>query len=142
GLAAPDLQTGVVDDVEQRLNAVPGKAAAEVPRRGGVGDTARAQGVQHDLVVAEQFQVLQAGAAAQRQIGQREHVVRFVIGQVDLQQLQAPVDGVDEAEPTGEGVEETDAAAGNAAGAAGNFVTDVAGGHHGPGAATQVFLVQ
>ena len=58
-----------------------------------------------------------------------------MIGQVDLQQLQALVEGVDEAEPAREGVEEADAAAGNAARALGDFVMDVAGSHHGLGAA-------
>ena len=66
GLAGPDLQARVVDDVEQRLNAVRGKAATEVAGRGGIGDAAGAQGVEEDLVVAAQFEVLQAGAVAQR----------------------------------------------------------------------------
>src|SRR5271170_60066 len=69
-------------------------------------------------------------------------MVRFMIGQVDFQQLQAAVDGIGEAESAGEGVKQADAAAGDAASAPGDFVMDVARGHHGLGAATQVFLVQ
>jgi hypothetical protein len=41
---------------------------------------------------------LQAGAAAQRQVRQGEHVVRLVVGEVDVQHLQAAVEGVDQAE--------------------------------------------
>ncbi len=142
GLAGPDLPTRLVDDVEKYLNAIRGKAPAEISRRGGIGDTARPQGIQQDFVVAEQFQVLQTRAAAQRQIGQRQHMVRFMIGQVDFQQFQALVDGFGEAEPAGESVDQADAATGKATCASRDVVVEVAGGHHGLGAATQVFRVQ
>ncbi len=42
-------------------------------------------------------------------------MVGFMIGEMDLQQFQAPVQSVDEAEPAGEGMNEADAAAGDAA---------------------------
>src|SRR5207247_5162638 len=85
-LVRPDLQARVVDDFEEGLNAVRGKAATEVSRRGGVGEAAGTQGVQQDLIVAQEFEVLQASAAAQRQIGQGEHMVRFMIGELAVEQ--------------------------------------------------------
>ena len=74
---------------------------------------------------------MQAGAATQRQVGQGEHVVRFMVGQVDLEQVEASVDGLDEAESAGQGVDGADAADGDAAAAFGDLIVDVAGGHHG-----------
>ena len=69
-------------------------------------------------------------------------MIGFVVGQMDLEQVQAAVDGVDQAEPAGQGMDGADAAAGDAAGALGDLVVDVAGGQHGLGAAAQVLLVQ
>ena len=86
------------------LSAV--KRRQKSPAVVGSGRRRCAQGVEEDFIVAEEFQVLQARAAAQGQIGQGEHVVGFVVGEVDLQQLQTLVHGVDEAEPTGEGMNE------------------------------------
>ena len=142
GLVRPDLQTRVVDDVEEDLNAVRGKAATEVSRRGGVGEAAGTQGVQQDLIVAQEFEVLQASAAAQRQIGQGEHMVRFMIGEVELEQLQTSVQRINEAKPACEGMNETDAAAGHAAVTLGDLIVNVAGRHHGLGATAKVLLVQ
>ena len=142
GLVRPDFQTRVVDDVEEGLNAVRGKAPTEVSRGGGVGEASSAQGVQQDFIVAKEFQVLQASAAAQGQIGQGEHVVGFMVREVDLQQLQTLVQGVDEAEPTGEGMNEANAAAGDAAGTLGDLIVNVGSGHHGLAATAQVLLVQ
>jgi hypothetical protein len=65
-----------------------------------------------------------------------------VIGKGELQQFQASIDGVDEAEPASEGVDKSDAAAGDRAGAISNLLVNVAGGHHGLGATAQIFLVQ
>ena len=95
GLAGPHADAGVVEDVLQRLDGLGGKPPAEVACRGGIGESARPQGMEHHLIVAEQFQILQTGAATQRQVAQGEHMVRFMIGEVDLQHLQALVDGLD-----------------------------------------------
>ena len=48
-------------------------------------------------------------------VGEVEDVIGLVVGQVDLEQVQAPVDGVDEAELAGQGVDGADAAVGDAA---------------------------
>ena len=80
-----------------------GEAAAEVARRGRVGNPLGAQGVEEDLVVAAQLDVLQPDAVAQRVVGQVQHVVRLVVGQMDLQQVQAAVDGLDQPGLAGQG---------------------------------------
>ena len=142
GLPGPDLAADVVEDVEQRVDVLGLEAAAEVAGRGRVGNAAGAEGVEEDFVVAAQFDVLQAGAVAQGVVGEVEHVIGLVVGQVDLEQVQAAVDGVDEAELAGQQVDGADAAVADAAAALGDFVVDVAGGEHGLGTAAQVALVE
>jgi hypothetical protein len=48
---------------------------------------------------------------------------------MNLQQVQAPVDGVDQAEAAGEEVDGTDAADGDAAGTVGDLLVNVARSH-------------
>ena len=60
-------------------------------------------------------------------VGDVEHVVGFVIGQVDLQQMQALVDGVDQADRLRQQVDGADAAASDGAERLRHFVLDVAG---------------
>ena len=105
GCLAQTFRRVVVDDVDEGVDVRGREAAAEVAGRGGIGNAASAEGVEEVLVVAAQFDVLQTGAAAQGVVGDVEHVVGFVIGQVELEQMQALVDGLDQAdalEPAGE----------------------------------------
>jgi hypothetical protein len=78
-------QPRVIDDVMQRLQVLAGEAPAEIAGRGRVRDAASTQGIEENLIVAEQLQVLQAGAAAERQVGQGEDMVGIVVGQVKLE---------------------------------------------------------
>jgi hypothetical protein len=142
GLPRPHLAAGVVEHVEQRLDVFPGEAPAQIARGGGVGQAAGAQGIEQGLIVAEQLQVLQASAAAQGQVSQGQHVVRFVIGEVDFQDLQAAVDGLDQAQVADQSVHGPEAADGDATAAFRNLVVDVASGSHGLRAAAQVRSVQ
>ena len=103
------------------------EAAAEVAGGGRVGDAAGAEGVEEVLVLAAQFDVLQAGAVAQGVVGEVEHVIGFVVGQVDLEQVQALVDGVDQADAPGEQMDGADAAVGDATRFGRHFVMNVAG---------------
>jgi hypothetical protein len=80
------------------------EAAAEVAGGGRVRDAARAQRVEVVVVVPAKFDVLQTGAVAQGVVGEVEDVVGFVVGQVDLEDVQPAVDGVDEAELPRQGV--------------------------------------
>ena len=59
-------------------------------------------------------------------------MIRFVVGEVEFEEVQAVVDGVDQAEPAGQDVHGADAAVSDALAAAAHFVMDVAGGEHGP----------
>ena len=73
------------------------------------------------------LQVLQTSAVAERVVSEVEDVIGFVVGQVHFEHLQLVVDGVDEADPSGQEVEGTDPAMGDAAVALGDVVVDVAG---------------
>ena len=58
-------------------------------------------------------------------------MIGFVIGQMNLEQVETSVDGLDEAELVGEGMHGADATVADAAGALGDLVVDVASCHHG-----------
>jgi hypothetical protein len=131
GLLRPDAQADVVDGVLQLTDRRLTEAAAEVASGGGVGEAAGAEGVEEDLVLAAEFEVLQAGAVGQGVVGEGQDVVGLVVGEVELQQVQVAVDGVDEADLTGQGMNGADAAAADAAGPVGDLVVDVRGGEHG-----------
>src|SRR5208282_1573269 len=93
-LAAPHFDPRGVDNVQQRLNAIGRKPPTEISGRRWIGEATGPQGIEQDFIVAEQFQVLQTGTATQGQVSQGEYVVRFVVGQVDLEQVEVAVDGL------------------------------------------------
>ena len=68
------------------------EAPAEVPGGGRVGEALGPQPVEEDPVAAARLDVLQALPAAQRVVGDVQHVVGLVVGLVQLQQLQRRVD--------------------------------------------------
>ena len=74
--------------------------------------------------------VLQAGAFAQGVVGQVEDVVGLVEGAMDLQQVQAVIDGLDQAEAARQQVDRAEAAVGEAAAAVGDLVVGGGGGEH------------
>jgi hypothetical protein len=108
----------------------------------GSGRRRAPRGVEEDLVAAAEFQVLQTGAVAQGVVGEGQDVIGFVVGEVELQQVQAVVDGVDEAHVARQGVQGADAAAADGAGAVGDLIVDVGGGKHRPSAAVHIGLVE
>jgi hypothetical protein len=57
------------------------------------------------------FQVLQAGAVTRGVVGEGQHVVGFVVGEMETEQAQVPVDGLDQADLPGQGMDGPDAAA-------------------------------
>jgi len=142
GLLGPDADPDLVDAVLQLAEGGLVEAAAEVAGRGRVGDPLGAQGVEEDLVGAAELEVLQAGAVAQGVVPQGEDVVGLVVGEVELEEVQAAVDGVDEADLAGEGVEGADTAAAEAAGAVSDLVVDGAGGEHRTAAVRDVGFVE
>src|SRR6516225_10389872 len=69
-------------------------------------------------------------------------MVRFMIGKVDLQQLQAPVDALDQTALACQGMNGTDTANPDAAATITDLVVDIAGGEHGFGTAAEVGFVE
>ena len=90
------------------------------------------QRVQIDLVVAEQFQVLQARAAGQDVVGDVQHVVALVVRQMDLEQLHFRVDRLDQPDVPRQQMNRADAAAADGRVAVGHFVVNVPAANIGP----------
>jgi hypothetical protein len=118
---------GLVEDVLQGAEARRGAAAAEVASRRGARDAAGAQGIEEDFVVAAQLDVVEAAALTQGVVGDVEGVLGFVIGQVDLEQVQPLVDGLWEPQVAGQRMGGANATVGKAAGAVCHLVVDRAG---------------
>jgi hypothetical protein len=118
------------------------ETAAEVAGGGRIGNTSSAEGVEKVLIMAPQFDVLQASAVTERVVGEVKDVVGFMVRQMNLEDVQLAVDGVNEAELPGQGVQGTNAAVANAANACRRFVMNVAGGEHGLATATEVGFVE
>src|SRR5262249_19036987 len=131
GLLRPDPQSRAIEGVHEVQDVALGEAAAEVPRRGGVGGAEGAQGIEVDLVVAPQFEVFDARATGQEIEGDVQDVVGFVVGQVSLEDVEAGVDVTDQSSALRHQEHGADAASGEALDAVGQFVVDVAGGDHG-----------
>ena len=142
GCSAQTPIAHVVDGVLQVADRRLIEAAAEVAGGGRVREATGAQGVEEDLVLAAEFQVLQTRAVAQGVVGEGQDVVGLVVREVEFEEVQAVVNGVDETDPAHQGVEGADAAAADRAGAVGDLVVDVGGGEHGPSAAVHVGPVE
>ena len=100
------------------------------------------QGIQVHFVVAPQFQMLQAGAAGQQVVSNVEHVIRLVIGHVDLEQLQARVDALVQAERFDHSMDQADPSGCNGPGPLGQFIVNVVGGEGRTTASAIVALIQ
>src|SRR4051812_5910766 len=74
-LLLPDSQANVVDDVQQGVDVNLLEAPEEVASRGRIGDSLGAQGVEVNLVVAQQFEILQDATTHQEVIGDVEDVI-------------------------------------------------------------------
>ena len=108
------------------------KAPAEVAGGGGVGNALGAQGVEEGFVLAEGSRSSRQVAAGQDVVGEGQHVVGLVVGQMDLEQVESAVDGARcRPQLPGQQVDGPDAAAGDAAVAGGEFIVDVGGGQDG-----------
>ena len=76
----------------KRAHIVGLEAPAKIPGRGGIGNPPGVHRLQISFVLAPQFQIFQAGAVTQGVKGEVQDVVAFVVRQMDLQELQPPVD--------------------------------------------------
>jgi hypothetical protein len=124
------------------MHIVGRETPAEVASRRWIGNATRTQGIEKHFVLATQFQVLNAGAAAQRIEGQIENVIGLVIRVMNYQELQAFVNRLAEADPAGQEQHGADATMGDTADAAGKLVIDVPRCEHGPLRIAIVGLVQ
>src|SRR5439155_6496085 len=95
-LPGPDPRPRLIDGVHQGHDIGFGEPAAEVARGGGVGDAPGTQGIEVDLVVAPQFEVLDPLAAGEDVEGDVQDVVGFVVRQVSLEEVEAAVDVADQ----------------------------------------------
>jgi hypothetical protein len=107
-----------------------------------LGDTASAQGVEKQLVVVAEFEVLQTNASTESVIGEIQNVIRFVKRQLDLEQVQAFVESVNQAELLGHAVDGADTALHHAAGTVADLLMGIAGRELGPVAIADLSLVR
>jgi hypothetical protein len=127
GLFGPDALTRDIDGVDQRLDIGALEAATEVAGRGRIGNAAGAQRIEEVRAVAAQLDVLQTGAIAQGVVGEVEHMIGFVIGQGQLEQMQMLIDRFDQTRAPHQQMHGPNAAATDAADLVGHFVMNVAG---------------
>ncbi|MBE7456084.1 MAG: hypothetical protein HS102_05580 [Planctomycetia bacterium] len=106
---------------------------AEVAGRGRIGDALRPEGIEVNLVVAPQFQIVQARAAAQTVVSDVQHVIGLVVRQMLLEQMQAAVDPLDQAGPQRQAVHQPDAALAQSPLFGRQFVVNVGCAEHRPG---------
>ena len=89
------------------------------------------QGVEIDLIVASQFEMFDPRAPSRDVEGDVENVVGFVIGEVTFEEMEVAVDVADQAGLASDQEHGAEAAGTEAVDAAGQFIMDVGGGHHG-----------
>src|SRR5580704_7905539 len=99
-LSGPDFLPLPVADVEQGLNVTGVEATTKITCGGWLWNAAGPQSVEEDFVLAQQLQIFQTGAAAKGVVSKGEHVIRVVIGQVQLEHMQVIVNGLRQAEFT------------------------------------------
>ena len=102
GLLLPDEQAFFVDDMLKRGDVLDGETAEEITSGGGIGDTLCAKGVQIVFIVAEQFEILEAGAADEDVVGEGKDMVGVMVGEVAFEQMQFGVEGIGEVELLGQ----------------------------------------
>jgi hypothetical protein len=129
-LPSPDTLPNVIADVDQGMHVRSAETSAEIAGGRRIRNALSTEGIEVDFILATQFQILQASAVAQRVVGQVEHVIGFVVGQMDLEQVQLFVDGIGEANAPRQKMDGADAAVSQAARAVSDLVLDVAGSEH------------
>ena len=129
-LAGTESEARAFALIEQRAHVVGREASTEVARGGRIGNPACAEGIEKDCIIAAQFEILQTGAITQRVVSDVEDVIGFMVGQVDEKDMQAAIDGVDEAELSGQAMDRADAAVVDTVDAPGNLIMNIRGGEH------------
>ena len=101
GLLGPDPPPRFVNGIHQLQDLGLIETTAEVPGRGRVGNALGAHGIEIDLVVTPQFDVLDPLAAAQNIERDIQYMVGFVVGQMPLEDMDPGVDVADQPSPMG-----------------------------------------
>lgn len=109
-LPRPDLPAGVIEGVLQRVQIFRPEPPAEVSGRGRVGNPLRSQQVQIGFVLPPDFEVFQTLTVTQSIVGQAENVIRLVVRQIGLEQMQAGVDRLGQLQFLNQLVHQPDAA--------------------------------
>jgi hypothetical protein len=116
------------------------KTSAKVACGGRVRNASSAERIEEMDVLAAEFDVLQAIAVAQGIVGEIEYVIRLMIREMNLEQMELAVDGIDQAKAPCQEVKGADAAMGDAVDTFGDFIMDVAGRKDGPSGVTEFGL--
>jgi hypothetical protein len=110
-LRAPDPQPRRIDRRLQGLDRRRVEAPTKIAGRGRVGNALRPERVQVHLILPALLDILQARPAAEHVVRDPEHVIRFVIRQVDLQHLDVAIDRLDQPRVLRQAMHGADAAA-------------------------------
>src|SRR5204863_9757662 len=129
-LLLPDADTHLVEGILQNVDGPLGETAAEVPGGGRIGDALGTQSVEVVDVIAAEFEILQAIGVAQGVVGDVEDMIRLVVRQMDLEQVESAINGVNESDASCQHVKDADATEANAVNPRGHFITNVGGGEY------------
>ena len=101
-LLFPNVQANLVEGILETIDVIRLEPATEVSGSGRIGNPLGPDGIEKELIIATQFDVLQASATAQRVVGKVQNVIGFVIRQVFFEQMQCVVDPIWQSDLLGE----------------------------------------
>ena len=107
------------------------ESTTEISRGGWIGDPLRTQRVEIGFVVAFQLKIFQTPPVTQRVVGDVEHVIGFVIGEMEMQQFDVSIDRLDQPALPSERMHQPDAAVTDCVCTIGEFELNVARPKHG-----------
>ena len=95
-LLFPDTEPGLIDSVHQIQNIPALEPPAEIAGGGGIGNPLGPQGIEVDLVVTSQFEMLELVSSGQDVEGDVQHVIGLMVRQVTLEEMEPAVDVVNQ----------------------------------------------
>jgi len=126
GLLLPDLGSASVDAFLQAQNIRCTKPPGEVSRRGWIGNPLGSQSVEEVFILAAHFDVLQANSPGQNVVGDVQHVIALVVGQMNLEQVQMLVDVLHQSQPLHHRVDSPQPSTTHRPGPASHFIMHIA----------------
>ena len=131
GLLAPDPEPSLVNGVHQLQDIAHPEPPAEISGGRGIRNPLGTQGIEVDLIVTQQLEVLKPIAPGHDIEGNVQDVVRLVVGKMAFQEVKAGVDIGDQSGSTGDQEHSPDAAGGKSLDPIGQLVLNILGGDHG-----------